>query len=382
VASGSRLAQADAYWAERDHRQQVLDNYKGSIFLIHGLQDWNVDPHSAIPFNQALHAKGIEMKEWYGQWQHAFPDSNCVAPSPEWYSIPCRLDFAEVLGRWLDHYLKGNTTAELGPALQVEDNIGFWRNADSFPPANPAWMELHLTAADTLSPTGGPEATVTLDPPTGSSPASMIEFKSEPLTDDLHFSGLAQLRLPFAAKGQGGEIAAWLFDEQDDGKVRAAVAGQDPVTRKWMPAGIPIIAHSQMNLLYANGGEDPQPIVPNERRTARIEFEPSDVLVPKGHRLSMWVFQYAYPDHLQTTTLAPVDIFLGGDGAVLRLPVSAEDATQVFPVPGVHFPDRAQVDRMAIDKPVFSGGNLPGLPLLPMCDDLPPAAQLPGACNG
>ena len=67
-ATGSRGGEFSQYWMRRDHRQAVLDNYEGSIFLIHGLQDWNVDPHAAIPFNTQLRAKGLEMKEWYGQW--------------------------------------------------------------------------------------------------------------------------------------------------------------------------------------------------------------------------------------------------------------------------------------------------------------------------
>jgi hypothetical protein len=32
------------YWAERDMDPDVLDRYRGSMFLIQGLQDWNVDP--------------------------------------------------------------------------------------------------------------------------------------------------------------------------------------------------------------------------------------------------------------------------------------------------------------------------------------------------
>ncbi len=383
VVSGSRAGQASTYWTERDYRQRILYNYNGSVFLIHGMQDWNVDPHSAIPFNEALRAKGIEMKEWYGQWDHAFPDSNCGARSPEWYSIPCRLDFAEVLVRWLDHSLQGETGVDLGPPIQVQDDIGFWRNADSFPPRQPAWTEFHLTGTGTLAAAGGAETVVTLMPPQGSSPATIVELKSAPLADDLRFSGLPQVHLPFAAKASGGEIAAWLFDEDAEGKVRApfAVFGDD---RKWSPVGIPIVGHSQMNLLYADGGEEPKPLTPGERRTARMEFEPLDVLIPRGHRITLWLFQYAYPDHLQTSTPGPVDIYLGGDGAVLRLPVVPDDPTIVFPVPGVHFPDRLQTERMHVDKPVYSGGLTASFDAAPVCSDLPVAtvASAAGACGG
>ena len=48
---GDRGSEFSTYWAERNLKQRILDNYQGSVFLIHGLQDWNVDPHAAIPFN-------------------------------------------------------------------------------------------------------------------------------------------------------------------------------------------------------------------------------------------------------------------------------------------------------------------------------------------
>ena len=28
---------------------RVLDNYGGSVYLIQGMHDWNVDPHMAVP---------------------------------------------------------------------------------------------------------------------------------------------------------------------------------------------------------------------------------------------------------------------------------------------------------------------------------------------
>ena len=34
------------YWEER-HFTDALDVHNGSIYIIHGMQDWNVDPHMA-----------------------------------------------------------------------------------------------------------------------------------------------------------------------------------------------------------------------------------------------------------------------------------------------------------------------------------------------
>ncbi|MFO1535534.1 MAG: CocE/NonD family hydrolase [Thermoplasmatota archaeon] len=361
VLTGSRNAEAADYWALRDHRQAVLDNYKGAVFFVHGLQDWNVDPHSAIPFNAALRAKGVEMKEWYGQWDHAFPDTRCSARTPAWVVAPCRLDFAEVLGRMLDRTLKGNATVDTGPPIQVQDNLGYWRNADAFPPTDPEWLELRLTADHRLADAPSAEAMVELQSGTTALPGNYVELRSEPLERDLHLSGLPRLQLPFQTQGSGGELAAWLFDEGANGTVLAA--WWDDHTRDgggWVASTLrdPLLGRAQMNLLYHDGGETAQPVAPGQRYTARMEFEPLEAFVPKGHRLTLWLFQGHANDHQDSMTPAQVQVFLGGD-AVLRLPRVDVDPTTVFPVPGVHLPDLASLDRRMVEKPAAPPTSTP-----------------------
>jgi predicted acyl esterase len=348
------------YWTERDHRPGVLANYEGSVFLVHGLQDWNVDPHAAIPFNVELRKAGIEVKEWYGQWDHARPDSSCAQRAPDYVTMPCRIDWAEVLGRWFDRHLKG-LDVDTGPAIQVEDSIGFWRNADSFPPAAPTWERLHLTADSLLAPEGGATSTVALDPPRGG-PAQVLEFKGAVLGEDLRISGMPQLTVAFKTNGQGGMLGAWLFDEDNATQARAPFwlapdkRSPDPTERHWRPAGIPVIGHAQMNLRYYAGGEEAQTLTPGEQYIARMEFEPMEALVPKGHRLVLWLFQYAYPDHANSATPAPIEVTLGGEDTVLRLSTLDVDPKTVFPVPGVHFPEREHASRKHVAYPGFPGG--------------------------
>lgn len=357
--TGERHAALTEYWAKRDHRDDVLANYTGSIFLVHGLQDWNVDPHSAIPFNAALRAKGLEMKEWYGQWGHANPDSTCAQAAPDWVTLPCRLDYAEVLKRWFDRHLKGDMTVDVGPSIQVQDNIGTWRNADSFPPADANWVEWGLDGERSLKPGASAAAAIRLMPPIQGGPSQVVELRSEPLADDLHLSGLPQLRMPFEVEGPGGELAAWLFDEDAEGNVRAmsAVFAEPAPDEKavWMPDPqcCPLVGHAAMNLRYYAGGETPQTLQPGTRYLANIEFEPLEVMIPRGHRVTLWVFQFAYPEHQSTQTPSPVTIHLGPD-ALLRLPTVDVDPRATFPVPGSHFPARDGLGMMYVPKPVFA----------------------------
>ena len=52
------------YWAERYFLDRVLDNYGGSVYLIQGMHDWNVDPHMAVPTINMLKDRGIEAKDY------------------------------------------------------------------------------------------------------------------------------------------------------------------------------------------------------------------------------------------------------------------------------------------------------------------------------
>jgi predicted acyl esterase len=376
-ATGSRGGEFSSYWMERDHRQAILDNYQGSIFLIHGLQDWNVDPHSAIPFNTQLRAKGIEMKEWYGQWDHATPDGNCIARTEDWVTLPCRLDWAEVLLRWFDRYLKGNMTNDLGPSVQVQDDIGYWRNVDSFPPAA-TWTDLPLNADGTFTAGSGE---FELTPGTPATPGTVLELRGDILTEDLRFSGLPQLKLPFKAEGPGGQLAVWLFDEDAEGNMRAAGVSCDR-RGQCEPNGIPIVGHGQLNLLYHAGGEEPQTMTAGTRYVAQMELEPLDVMIPRGHRLVAWVFQGQYPDHAATATPSPITLVLDGD-AKLRLPVVDVDPTTIFPVPGVRVPDRDLYGHMHVLRPAFAPTAMvaPPIPIIPPVEAAPVQGAGSDACT-
>lgn len=356
--SGERDPDALAYWRERDYRDDVLKNYKGSVFLIHGLQDWNVDPHAAIPFNRQLSAAGIEMKEWYGQWGHAFPDSQCAdIVMPLWFPGACRLDYAEVLRRWFDRYLRDNQTIELGPSLQVQDNRGYWRNADTFPPTDAQWKELFLNPTRQLDlKAASTEERRTLMPPGKEmdqegfdGPVHVLEFVSEPMQEELHISGLPQLHVDFEPQGPGGFLGGWLFDVNEKGDVLDRWRF-DQARNQWVPLSRsgtpPVIGHAQMDLRYFAGGEERQTLTPNERERALMEFEPMETRVPAGHRLMLWLFQYPYNDKYAGSSPSPVTVVLGGQqGSVLRLPIVDVSPYDVFPVPGGHFPDPTNYDR-------------------------------------
>ncbi len=133
-ASGAATAadgMKDAYWVERDwSRFLPSSTWNGSIFFVHGLQDWNVKPDHIDPWLEIVQAKGIAVKGWLHQ------ETENVG-----HVYPMRTDWNITMLRWLDWYLKGIDTGiqnELGFDVQGSDML--WRHDAVWPPAPASWM--------------------------------------------------------------------------------------------------------------------------------------------------------------------------------------------------------------------------------------------------
>jgi putative CocE/NonD family hydrolase len=320
------------YWTTRDLRPGVLANYNGSVFVIHGLRDWNVNADMAYPFANALVDKGLEVKHLLGQWQHSWPDATAREEH-------VRYDFAEILLRYFDTHLKG-TPRYHGPLAEVEDNLGLWRQESTWPPADANWTPYYLST-DTLATEPGPGGTARLVNPAGAvdgadcsgtndaavlleTPATSVLFSTGPLAQDLRYAGLAQLHVTVApADPRGGEISADLYH----------IRGDRMVSR---------VNHAVMDLKFHAGGHEPQSLSPGVPVVAKMEFYPADVVIPAGDELWLRIApdtgldpctnanNPAGEDTIQGAYLpgqspAPPEILWGGESSVLRLPVIVRD---------------------------------------------------------
>ena len=299
---------ANSYWAERHFLDRALANYKGSVYAIHGMQDWNVDPHMIFPAYQQVQAAGLEAKGLFGQWAHMYPDrpsEHVSLPAgfgKEAYPASVRYDWAQDLLEWFDHYLKGTGPK---PALHVEvqDNHGAWRIETTWPPADATALPLKLL--DDLAKTSAGEAQVMPADATGAS----VVYEGKPLASDLRIAGLAHFPVNVRPLGPGGQVFAQLVDVAPGGKTLR-------------------LGHAVMDLRFANGGTEPTPVVPGTALTAHMEFEAIDAIVPAGHHL-MLVLSATGMDYLPSTTSAPVVI----ESGTLVLPTVAPDPSQFFTPP-------------------------------------------------
>ena len=282
------------WWAERNSRPGVEKNYRGSIFIARGLQDWNVDPGHDFPWVWELEEKGIYVKYLLHQGGHTWPENGVDASSN------ARWDWADILLNWFEYWLKGDTTIDLGPRVEVQDSTMQWRRGDSWPPADATKQDLFLTPSGALSASPSAETgsfTVRPDNNLASTSGSnctttCATFRSDPFPAEYRFAGIPRINLKVTPMGPGGHLSAWLYSG-DTG----------PTTR---------LGWGQVDLRFAQGGETMQPVVPGTTIPLRLDIEPLDAMVLEGERLFLVIGQRTYGDHIPSVPTYPVEIEVGG----------------------------------------------------------------------
>lgn len=307
------------YWAERNSRPGVEKNYRGSIFLVQGLQDWNVDPGHQYPWVWKLERKGFEVKHLLGQWYHAWPDSSGLQPPV------ARYDWADLLLKWFDRELKGRNV-DVGPRVEVQDSSGQWRYASAWPPNNARTQKLHLAPDMTLSPQAVDDTGSALLVPdpfrttvgylSGFEPdmcALCAEFSTKAMPREFRFAGRPRVKLAVTPTGPGGHISAWLY--------AAGGSGRD------------LIGWGQVDLRFPAGGEDGAVVTPGSVMDVTLDLQPLDAVVERGERLVLLLSQGSHSDRLPTPASFPVVVELGGDRSVLSLESFTVDRSDFFTPP-------------------------------------------------
>ena len=257
---------AGDYWGERYFLDRVIGNYNGSVYLIQGMHDWNVDPHMAVPTINRLYDADIEAKGLFGQWDHDYPDRpqimfdrSGVGRGGEAFPEMVRMDWMQDLLEWFTYYLK-----EEGPqpwlGVEIQSNQGEWRFEDRYPMSETTEVIWELGSADLVSSGDGNM----IRPDASSGPI----YQTPPLEEDLYFGGLPRLHVNVNTATLGGQIYALMEDCYEGTCIH--------------------IGHAIMDLRYHAGGSQVQTWTPVfEEITAVMEFFPMDVEVEAGHSIKL-----------------------------------------------------------------------------------------------
>ena len=291
----------NTYWTERSFLDRVVQNYQGSVYIIQGMQDWNVDPHMAFPTHQIMEQAGIEVKTLAGQWAHDYPDrvsghsSQSSGEGAEAYPYTLRWDWADEMLYWFDWYLKGEGRA---PALGVEmqDNRGGWRFESTYPALDTEYLEIN-----------GAELTPDGESMTAS---SMITMTYGPFDEDVYIAGMPTFHIPITPSTLNG--AHGYLEIQDETGMR--------------------LGHAVMDYRFHAGGRDGQlNLFPYVEVTGLMEFMPMDVYIEAGESIQIIMTQTGQDYVPSSSSVGGYSIDWAE--STLTLPIIKRTCNDLFMVP-------------------------------------------------
>ncbi|TCN30562.1 X-Pro dipeptidyl-peptidase [Kribbella orskensis] len=289
-----------AFWAERDYLKDAR-NVKASVFLTHGLSDYNVQTNHFAQWWDALGKNKVPRKIWLGLEDHVDPFE---FRRDEW---------VDELHKWFDYWLQGlqnNVMRE--PVATVETAPDVWKNYNTWP-ASPKTVPVPL-AAGKLGASGKGTVTVTDDPTLTedtivATPSDVIAgrqmFLSAPLPAAIRVSGTPTVTLRIKADSPTTPITARLVEygqaERYSGVrrtgVETCVAPQSQyddacyftVQKLTEDSDHGIVSRGWIDAAHSASLSKPQPLTPGTWTTVTVPLRAQDQVIPKGRVLGLAV---------------------------------------------------------------------------------------------
>ncbi len=240
----------DAYWQERDWNRYIGDSdWDGSIFFVHGLQDWNVKPDHILPWIDALPDQ-IRVKGWL----HQDTENNG-------HLYPMRDDWNKTMLAWLDSELKGADTGIWNqPNWDVQGTDGNWRQSNTWPPT----AEVQTLQESNIIPPGNVAI--------GISPNNVLRVEFDP-----------------SELGAGAANATGYTRLSGSPRIHiaATATGPDPILSAVLLVDGTWVGEAVLRAIYKNGLDAPEPVVPGMSATYTLEAYPLDLVLAPGQKLTV-----------------------------------------------------------------------------------------------
>jgi X-Pro dipeptidyl-peptidase len=300
-----------AFWAARDYLGRV-DQITASVFVVHGLNDFNVKTKAFAEWWYRLADAGVERKIWLHNGGHGGPrTANGQAVLPE---------YKRAENRWFDHELFGvpnGIDGEPRASVQRADN-SYVHEAD-WPAPGTRSLELELGARSSTAPgtlglrgDGSKDQSfvdngrnldaddVLIQAPDSANPNRLV-YRTEALPQAVRISGTPYVDLQMSIDNRrAANLTAVLVDYAPDGT--AAM-----VTRGWLDPQ------------NRGGAESSEPIRAGKEYEFRWDLQPDDHVFAAGHRLGLVVVS---TDHDYTLRPLPgTQLTLDPGDSELELPV-------------------------------------------------------------
>ncbi|MBA2892429.1 Xaa-Pro dipeptidyl-peptidase [Nonomuraea soli] len=256
----------NAFWRARDYVRQA-DGVRASVFVVQGLNDWNVRPDQATRWWQALRSP---KKMWLHQGAHLDP---MTLRTSEWL---------RQLHAWFDRWLYDlDTGIETEPAVDVETAPGQWHTSSAWPP--PGTQQTRAVLEGPARATYTDQRSRTAEQLVARNPHAAL-WQSAELAEDFRLAGTPKVTL--GAVRPSPYLTALLVDV---GKDTRATGSQEPTGENHcFPGGgcydlFRLETKSSPWKIVSRGWLDTR----DQKGTYTWELTPQDHLFKKGHRIAL-----------------------------------------------------------------------------------------------
>jgi X-Pro dipeptidyl-peptidase len=298
------------FWAARDYLGRV-GAITASVFVVHGLNDFNVKTKAFAEWWYRLAAAGVDRKIWLHNGGHGGPGGAGATA------------YRRAQNRWFDRYLFGLANGiESEPRATVQREDGTYTQEADWPapgvgdvtlelgarsPAEPGTLTLRRrgAAVQRFVDRGRELDTddVLIQSPDAAHPNRLV-YRTTPLTRAARLSGTPEVELRMSIDNRrAANLTAVLVDYGPLGSTEAARM----VTRGWLDPQ------------NRDGADRSAPIVAGERYGFRWDLQPDDHVFAAGHRIGLVVVS---TDHDYTIRPTPgTQLSLAPAGSTVTLPI-------------------------------------------------------------
>jgi X-Pro dipeptidyl-peptidase len=270
----------NAYWHQRDYLHRAR-NVEASVFVVHGLEDYNVMPKAFASWWSQLERHDVPRKIWLHKDGHGGPRGTT--------------DYQRTLNRWMDHWLFGVDNGIMSePTADVQRPDGTYEKYADWPVPGARATTLRLGATNATEPgtlttrqASGPrprqsfvdagrelDTDVALLPDPDTANPNRLVYTSAPLTRPAHLSGTPSVSLRASVDNRyAANLTAVVVDYGPVGSTAAPVM----VTRGWT------------DVQNRRSFDRSTPIQQGQEYTFGWDLEPDDYVFPAGHRIGLVV---------------------------------------------------------------------------------------------
>jgi X-Pro dipeptidyl-peptidase len=288
------------FWRQRDYLHRA-NRVRASVFVVHGLNDFNVKTKAFASWWQRLAANHVPRKLWLHNRGHGGPGG---------------ADYKLAENRWFDYWLFGVKNGITGePKVHIQREDGHYDDEADWPAPGTRTVRLNLSAPGTLGTAAGQgpdqsfvdrgreldtDQDLITNPDTPN--PNRLAYLTAPLTQPARLSGTPWVDLRMSVDNRNdANLTAVLVDYD-------ATGAPEMVTRGWM---------DPQNRLRIDHGRS---LVRGLKYSLSWDLQPDDHVFPAGHRIGLVVVS---TDHDYTIRPLPgTHLTLDPAASAIRLPLA------------------------------------------------------------